>query len=91
MTEPLKKVDPELMKAIARESADLLRNRAFTTAVRTLHLQCIGRLMDETLDDRGMWNVVAELRVLENLSRRLASAAKDVDFAQGGRDAPRGR
>jgi hypothetical protein len=83
MNEPLKKADPELMKAIARESADLLENRAFTTAVRTLHVQCLGKLMDESLEVQQMVNLVAELRVLENLSRRLASTAKDAEFAQG--------
>jgi hypothetical protein len=89
MTEqPLKKADPELMKAIARESADLLENRAFTTAMRTLHLQCLGKLMADGLDPTQMVNLVAELRVLENLSRRLASTAHDADFAQG---APRAR
>jgi hypothetical protein len=88
MNEPLKRADPELMKALARESAELLENRAFTTAVRSLHLQCLGKLMDEGIDTQRMVNLVAELRVLENLSRRLASAAKDADFAQG---APRAR
>jgi hypothetical protein len=88
MNEPIKKADPELMKALARESAELLENRAFTTAVRTLHLQCLGKLMDESIDTQRMMSLVAELRVLENLSRRLSSTAKDADFAQG---APRAR
>jgi hypothetical protein len=83
MNEAPRKADPELVKAIARESAEFLQNRAYTTASRALHLQCIGRLMDESLTDEQMRMTVAELRVVENFARRLASAAHDVDFAQG--------
>jgi hypothetical protein len=83
------RADPEVVKAIAREAKGLLDDRAFTTAIRTLHLQCLGELISAHPSAERKEELIAELRVLESLPRRLASMMHDGEFAQGGRDARR--
>jgi hypothetical protein len=83
MTEPLKRADPELVKALARDAGDLLENRAFTAAVRTLHMQLLGELILEGNDAKREQDALAQLRLLEKLTKRLASMMHDQKFAQG--------
>jgi hypothetical protein len=81
------RADPEVVKAIGREAKDLLENRAFATAVRTLHKQWLGELIgSQPLADKKD-ELIAQLRVLEAISQRLTSMVRDADFAQGGQNA----
>jgi hypothetical protein len=78
------RADPEVVKAMAREAKGLLDDRAFTTAIRTLHLQALGELISGSPNVERKESLIAELRVLEAIPRRLASMMHDGEFAQGG-------
>jgi hypothetical protein len=85
------KTDPELIKAVAKEAGQLLENRAFTAAVRTLHKQWLGELllMDRT-DVPKVLDLVAKLQVLEAIPKRLDSMSHDAEFLKGAHSGRRG-
>lgn len=79
------KVDPELRKAISREAGDFVEDRVFTLAIRALHQQYYGQLMNDGLKKSQVLDLVAKLRALEAIPARLRSMAKDEEIAQHGR------
>jgi hypothetical protein len=83
------KTDPELIKAVAKEAGELLQNRAFAAAVRTLHQQLLGELIVEGSGEKKEQDTLAQLRVLEKLTRRLASMSHDAEFLKGAHSAGR--
>jgi hypothetical protein len=83
------KTDPELIKAIAKEAGLLLENRAFTSAVRTLHQQLLGELLIEGGSEKKEQDALAQLRLLEKLTRRLSSMSHDAQFLKGAHNAGR--
>jgi hypothetical protein len=72
----------EQIKADAREAKELIENRAFLEAVAALRKQWFGELMDPALvDQRNIIALVERLRGLEAIPQKLASTARDVEFA----------
>jgi hypothetical protein len=81
--EPIKKADPELIKALAREAKDVLDDRAFTTATRALHAQWYGELMTPNMNDVAkLTELVAKLRTLEAIPQMLRHLMDSEKMAQ---------
>ena len=85
--EPAKKADPELVKALAREADQVLESRAFTTAVRALHAQWYGELLN-AVDPPRVLELVAKLKALEGIPLMLKHFMTTQDMAARG---PNGR
>jgi hypothetical protein len=83
------KTDSETVKELARGAADLLGDRAFTTAVEVLKRQWYGELMIDTIDVPKVQELVAKLRALEAIPQLLSNLKAAPQFAQRGADVRR--
>lgn len=67
----IEKTDPQILKELASEADDLLANRAFDAAIKTLHRQWYGELVNDATDDSKVPNLRAKLQALEAIPQLL--------------------
>jgi predicted NBD/HSP70 family sugar kinase len=71
MTEPLKRTDPEVVKALANDAKDLMEDRAFVVAIAKLKNQWYGELMRVGGDPNKIVDLRARLEALEAIPQLL--------------------
>jgi hypothetical protein len=84
VNEPLKKTDPELIKALAKEAGELMGNLAFRQAILDLRKQWFAEMMGEGLDDLRVRDLRAKLMALEAIPQMLQHFMSSQTMAQKG-------
>ena len=84
MTEPIpfKPADPDERKERARESQDLLDNKAFTAAILALRKQWFGEMMVAGLTPDRVLEIRGRLQALEGIPQQLQIFVNDEKMAQ---------
>ena len=89
MTEELKKSDPQIVKELAAEARLLRDNRAFDAAIKLLHRQWYGELINPATTGEKLSEVAAKLRVLEAIPAMLDHLMADHAMNLRGQNARR--